>query len=156
MRSSSEPPRAVADTNLYVSATIIRRGGPFALLEAWRTGMLRLLTSREQLGELARALRRPRIRKYGVVEADVRSLLRRLATRSDLIVPRLPPPISVRDAADEHILSIAVVGEADDLITGDDDLLVLAGDPRLGAVRIVTVADFLEVLDRGATDETEG
>jgi predicted nucleic acid-binding protein len=58
MRRSFGPPAVVADTNLYVSATIIRRGGPFVLVEAWRDGSIRLLTSPEQLDELGGALRR--------------------------------------------------------------------------------------------------
>ena len=147
MRRSSEPPRAVVDTNLFVSGTILRRGSPFALLEAWRrTGAVRLITSRRQLEELARALRRPRIRKYGVSEAEIRSLLRRLASRAEVVAPQLPTPVPVRDPLDEHILGIAVAARADYLVTGDDDLLVLAGDPRLGTLKIVTVARFLTML----------
>jgi predicted nucleic acid-binding protein len=47
---------------------------------------------------------------------------------------------------DERILGAALAGNADFLVTGDEDLLVLAGDPRLGSLRIVTVAAFLAIL----------
>lgn len=86
-------------------------------------------------------------------EAEVRVLLRRLSTQAELVVPRLPAPITVRDPLDEHILALAVTGGADYLITGDNDLLVLAGDPRLDALRIVTVAEFLGVLEARANGE---
>ena len=39
------------------------------------------------------------------------------------------------------------------MITGDSDLLVLAGDPRLGKLRIVTVAAFLALLDERFDEE---
>lgn len=66
------------------------------------------------------------------------------AERVDLL-PVLP--VSVRDPKDEHILAAALGGEADYLVTGDQDLLVLAGDPRLGSLQIVTVAAFMDILD---------
>jgi len=34
-------------------------------------------------------------------------------------------------------------------VTGDDDILVLAGDERLGGLRIVTVDEFLATLGLG-------
>ena len=97
MRRNTEPPSAVADSNLYVGATIIRRGSPFSPVEAWRAGLVRLLTSPEQLDELGAALRRPRMRRYGVTEADITSLLHRLSTMADVIAPELGPPVPVRD-----------------------------------------------------------
>ncbi|HEX5501645.1 MAG TPA: hypothetical protein VFW96_03425 [Thermomicrobiales bacterium] len=44
------------------------------------------------------------------------------------------------------VLAAALGGSADYRVTGDDDLLALAGDPRLGALRIVTVRAFLDLL----------
>ena len=55
-------------------------------------------------------------------------------------------PVHVRDPKDAKILALALGGNADYLVTGDDDLLVLNGDPRLGKLQIVTVHTFLTVL----------
>jgi len=154
MRRGFEPTAVVADTDLYVSATIIRRGGHFVLVEAWRGGAIRLLTSPEQPDELDRALRRPRMMKYNVTESDIEGLLDRLATTVEVIVLESRPPLSVRDPRDEHILALALAGNADFLVTGDNDLLVLAEDPRLGELRIVTVAAFLALL-AGSPDEED-
>jgi predicted nucleic acid-binding protein len=88
-----------------------------------------------------------------------RGLLRRLATRADLVVPRFPVPVPVRDPSDEHILALAITGNADYLVTGDDDLLTLAGDPRLPGLQIVTFVAFLGILARqtlGTDDEPSG
>jgi predicted nucleic acid-binding protein len=52
-------------------------------------------------------------------------------------------PVS-RDPDDDHVLAAAVVGEADCIVTGDKDLLVL--DPYEG-IRIVTPREFLDVLE---------
>lgn len=105
------------------------------------------MTSRQQVDELTRALNRPRIQKYGVTATEIARLLRRLASHADLITPQLPAAIPVRDPHDEHMLALALDSKADYLVTGDEDLLVLAGDERLGSLAIVTVAEFLRILD---------
>jgi putative PIN family toxin of toxin-antitoxin system len=142
----------VVDTNLFVSAAISSRGSPHALLRAWKAAAFALITSQEQLDELLRAMRRPRIMKYGVTEADIASLARRLASQATLVEPLTSLPLPVRDVKDEHILGIGFAGKADYLVTGDDDLLVLADDLRLGTMKIVTVAEFLEILRESERD----
>ena len=144
MRSAR--PSAVVDTNLFVSAAILSQGNPHRLFRAWQAATFVVITWHEQQDELVRALRRPRITKYGVTEAEIGSLARRLASEATLVVPLEPLPLPVRDAKDEHILGIALAGKADYLVTGDDDLLVLAGDPRLGDLKMVTAAEFLAIL----------
>jgi predicted nucleic acid-binding protein len=91
--------------------------------------------------------------KYNVTESDIEGLLDRLATTAKVIVPESRPPVSVRDPRDEHILALALAGNADFLVTGDNDLLVLAADPRLGKLRIVTVAAFLALLAGSPNEE---
>lgn len=141
----SGPVSAVLDTNILVSGTIVPAGAPAAALDAWRRGAFLLLTSDEQLDELARTLRRPRFaEKYGVTE----DVIARLRQSAHLLAPLAPLPLTVRDRDDERILAIALGGGAAYLVSGDDDLLSLAGDTRLGTLRIVTVRDFLVLLDR--------
>jgi hypothetical protein len=60
--------------------------------------------------------------------------------------------VRVRDPKDEQILGTALASDADYLVTGDEDLLELAGDPRLGTLTIVTVVDFLAILYDGGVD----
>jgi predicted nucleic acid-binding protein len=59
-------------------------------------------------------------------------------------------PVSVRDPKDKRMLAAAIEGAADYLVTGDQDLLVLQGDPRLGDLRIVPAARFLATLEDSA------
>ena len=48
-----------------------------------------------------------------------------------------------RDPKDDYLIAYAVVGEADFLVTGDKDLLVLR---QIGDVRIVTVQELISIL----------
>lgn len=59
-----------------------------------------------------------------------------------------PIPAATRDRKDDYLIAYALVGAADYLVTGDDDLLSLG---RLGVVRIVSPATFLHVLEEPLT-----
>lgn len=52
-------------------------------------------------------------------------------------------PAVTRDPKDDYLLAYAVVSEADYLVTGDKDLLVLEG---IGKLRIIKPADFATLL----------
>ena len=63
-----------------------------------------------------------------------------------MVSPLAPLPIHSRDSHDDKFLAVALGGNAEYLITGDDDLLVLQGDPRLGTLQIVTAREYLQLL----------
>ena len=44
------------------------------------------------------------------------------------------------DSDDDKFLETALIGDADDLISGDNDLLVLQ---QIGSIPILSIADFL-------------
>src|SRR5687767_9138621 len=129
MRSGSVPLKAVVDTNLFVSASILQRGAPHELLGAWERGEFTLLTSRDQRNEVRTTLSRPKFAKYDVSQVQVSSLLKRMVAQAIAVLPINDLPLPVRDVKDELILAAALGGNADYLVTGDDDLLVLDGDP---------------------------
>jgi predicted nucleic acid-binding protein len=74
------------------------------------------------------------------------------------LIERTPPvvpsqsPLLVRDPKDDMILAAAIGGNADFLVTGDADLLVLANDPKLGHLRIVSPSEFLSLLSPLTTE----
>ncbi len=149
MSESSARLRIVIDTNLFVSGTIVKRGNPFALLGAWRGQAFTLLLAERQHAELVDVFSRGSIaRKYRLTEEDLNDLFTRLDT-APRVEPRRTIPVHLRDPKDVHILAAALDGSADYLVTGDKDLHEVAGDPRLGALRIVTVAEFLKLLNDG-------
>lgn len=125
--------RVVLDTNVIVSAVLIRRGNERHILEAWRGGAFDLVLSP------------PRIRDVRwTTDAEVVELLEVLAGDSIVVEGRLDVRAS-RDPTDDMFLAAAVEGEADYLVTGDRDLLVLESYRR---VKIMRPAGFLRALSR--------
>lgn len=147
MSDNNEPLRVIIDTNVVVSGLINLFGAPHQLAVAWQSNMFVLLTTDAIRDEYALVLARPRFaRKYGLSPAFVTAFLRRLDLQSTHVHPVETLPITVRDSNDNHILAAALGGDPTHIVTGDDDLLVLNGDPRLGNLRIVIVRGFLELL----------
>lgn len=147
MSSEERLPKAVVDTNLFVSSAINPQGAPNQLLRAWRRGDFVLLISDEQRAEVQEVLSRPEIaQKYNLSEeyrAHLLFLVDALALKVRL-QRRLP--VHVRDPKDEHLLAAALGGKADYLVTGDADLIALDGHPELPDLRILTVRTFLDLL----------
>ena len=137
----------VIDTNLFVSGLLNKHGQPFVLLEVWRARQFTLLMSDEQRAELEDVLARPRlIKRYHLSPSEAEALLALVDRLSQHVILSGNLAIAVRDVKDEIILASAMEGSADYLITGDDDLLTLNGNPELGNLRIVCVRDFLTIL----------
>jgi putative PIN family toxin of toxin-antitoxin system len=133
--------RVILDTNVLISAALSPLGKPFACL-SWVLDNATLLASRELLDELDTRLARPKFRKY-VDEA------RRRAFAADLAAGSVQVDVRgvirwCRDPDDDKLLEIAVAGNADCLVTGDQDLLIL--HPFQG-VPIITPAAFLEAVE---------
>ncbi len=146
--------RVVLDTNLLVSGLIMPHGLPHRLLAEWRQSGFRLLITDDILAEYATVLARPQFAaKYGLTATVVAALLRRMRVQGERVPPQGTVPVAVRDAKDIHLLAAALGGNADYLVTGDADLLVRAGDPALGPLRITTARTFLDDLLREGKDD---
>lgn len=131
--------RLVADTNILISALLVGTSLPAHLVMLWREGRFELLTSAEQVDELMRVTRYPKIRERLSPQLAGRLIneLRDMA----VMVKNLPVVSVCDDPYDNYLLAMAEAGTADFLVTGDKrDLLGL----RLYAgSRIVTVRAFL-------------
>jgi len=131
--------RLAIDTNIIVSALLASTSLPAHLIVLWREGRFDLLTSPEQLDELIRVARYPKIR-----ERLVPSLAGRLINElRDLAVMLTDfPAVTVSsDPFDNYLLAMAAAGAADFLVTGDKhDLL---GLKLYQGCRIITVREFL-------------
>jgi len=136
--------RVVVDSNILVSALIRPQGRVGAVLHHVRQGNYTLLYAPALLEELVDVLTRPRIRdKYGITEDDVKAVLALFLLRGEAVVSDMTIT-ACRDPKDNKFLEVAVVGEADVIVSGDEDLLVL--NPFRG-VPIITPAEFLNKLD---------
>jgi putative PIN family toxin of toxin-antitoxin system len=140
--------RVVIDSNVMVSALLSSRSLPAQLISLWRRGHFTLLTCDEQLDELRRVTRYPRIRERLTTALAGRLIneLRGVAT----VVDALPDVSVSRDPWDNYLLALVEAGRADWLITGDKaDLLSLT---RHATGAIVTVRQFLERTDKVPPD----
>ena len=133
--------RLVLDTNVLVSGLAYAGGPPGRLLAAWRSGAFDLVSSEFMLGELSRVL--PRMApRTGMSAMDVHDFLDSFRTAVAWVEPDAASlarahASGLRDPNDLPILALAIACGADWLITGDKDLLALAGQ-----FRILTPAEF--------------
>ncbi|MBF0391561.1 MAG: putative toxin-antitoxin system toxin component, PIN family [Alphaproteobacteria bacterium] len=132
------PRRLVLDTNVLVSAMLFRSGSTVWLREAWQAEAIIPLVSRNTASELLRVLSYPKF----ALDANAREdLLADYLPWCEAVVVPVPPPVvpHCRDDFDQPFLELALAGGADALVTGDRDLLALAGTFR---VPIVTPAEM--------------
>ena len=135
--------RAVLDTNVLVSATLVRGGNEDRILRAWRRAAFELVLSQEVLAELGRALLYEKLRRYRwMSEQEVIRLLELLASES-LLVPGKLVVTASRDPEDNKFLAAALEGKARYVVSGDRDLLDLKTYRNIFVVR---PAAFLKIL----------
>jgi len=104
-----------------------------------------MVTSEPLRDEVAGVLVRPKFQRYGFTPERVSGILDALAV-AEQAVSLAQLPVTVRDAKDVKVLACALGAQVDYLVSGDDDLRVLQGQPVLGALRIVSVQEFLTVM----------
>lgn len=138
--------RVVVDTSVLVSGLIRPQGPPGDILRALREGRFNVGYSHETLMEVVEVLGRDFFRsKYHIQAEDIEVLVSLIRLRGDAVVPA-QKITACRDPKDNKFLEAAVAGEADYLVSGDDDLLSL--NPYRG-IPILSPAEFLETIDTG-------
>ncbi len=136
--------RAVVDTNILVRAVIKPHGTVGPVLIRLRRGDYTLLYAQSLLEELIDVLNRPRIRdKYRLTDQDIQTVVGLILLRGEAVTP-MERITACRDPKDDKFLEVAVTGEADVIVSGDEDLLVLH---PFGSIPILPAAEFLEMLD---------
>ena len=137
--------RAVLDTNLLVSYLLTHRP-PIAVLidHHLARGHFSLLTAPELLAELDRVLNYAKLQRYYTDEERARFVALVMALSQVVNLPETIPRIC-RDPDDDRLIACAVVGGAEVIVSGDQDLCTLE---RVGGIAILTAAQFLEVLEQ--------
>ncbi len=117
-------PRCVFDTNVLISALLFDASKPAqAFFAVLRNG--EMLLSADVISEISEVLGREKFRRY-VTEEERERFLRNLLQEAKL-------------------LELAVNGNADCIVSGDDDLLTLG---PFKSVAILTPNDFLDALSQ--------
>jgi putative PIN family toxin of toxin-antitoxin system len=142
--------RVVLDSSVLVSGFLTEGGTTAALLSRFRQGDFALCTSRWIVEETERALLRPRnTRRYRYQSEDVRQFLDGLAKSAQMFRDAPRVPAVTRDPSDDQVIACALAAKADYLVTGDQDMLVLAEHE---GIRIVTPRQFLDLLGGPGAD----
>lgn len=129
-----------ADTNVLVSA-FTARGLCADLLEVILADH-QLMTGEIVLVELERVL----VEKLNVPADKVSEVLQFLRKHHVEPKPNQPSKIKVRDEDDRWVLESAIRANADVLVTGDKDLLVIS--KKFSHLKIISPRGFWEVLKK--------
>lgn len=140
--------RVVLDTNTLVSGVLLAGSVPG---KAVRKAVAddQVLMSEDSLYELADVLSRKKFDRY--ISVEDREEFVQLVLRVVEMVPSVRAVHACRDEADNRILEVAVNGDAELIVSGDSDLLML--NPFRG-IAIIKPGDYVQETDDA--DETTG
>ena len=135
--------RVVLDTNVLLSALLVRQSKAAQLVTAWRRGAFELMTCELQLQEIRAVTRRDHIRAL-IRPAMAGELVNQLRTMAKWI-DNLPPVNRSPDPFDNFLLAMAQAGNADVLVYGDKrGVLALQSH---GACQIISLRQFVDSLN---------
>jgi putative PIN family toxin of toxin-antitoxin system len=145
--------RIVIDTSVLVRyllrpSTATRR----LIEELWPSESVTLVVAPELLAELEEVLQRPKIRRY-VTAADAAALTDAVRAQSIMLEPLVAIPPFTRDRKDDKFIACGLRGDAQFLVTYDEDLLVLGA---IGNLRIGTPEQLGRALYDTIDEEAQG
>ena len=115
---------------------------PGMLYRAWLRGEIELVTPAAQMAELADVLARPRLQKF--LDADeAAAIVENFGTHAH-IVDNLPDVNVSPDDKDNAILTSAIAGKADLIVSGDKKHVIALGEVE--GIPVVTAREALERL----------
>lgn len=131
--------RIVLDTNCIISALLFSKAKMSWLRQEWQSGNIVPLVNKLTVSELIRVLS---YSKFKLTQAEQGLLLADFLPYTETVMnidapAHLP---TIRDINDQMFLNLAVVGKADALVTGDQDLLVIKD--TFTRPPILTISEF--------------
>ena len=145
----NKPPiKVIIDTNLWISFLIGKQLASLKYLLIEKT--LVPIFSPQLLNEINLVTKRPKLQKH-FPQSKVQELLE-LVNIIGLCIETKSKINICRDAKDNYLLALAKDSQADFLITGDQDLLILQ---QFGITKIVTYQQFLVICRLGLRNETQ-
>lgn len=130
--------RVVLDTNVLFSALISPHSPPHRIYLAWQEGRFELASCQEQLDEIRRASRYPKLQRI-LQPHRVGTLINHLECGP--LIEVATTGIETDDPDDAFLVALSVSADADVLVTGDRRAGLLQRG-RHGRTRIVTPAGF--------------
>ena len=135
--------RIVLDTNIVISG-LIWRGAPHQVVLALADDKLAAYTSYSMVSELTRKLLGSKLGRE-LIKRDIsaQQLVMSYTALCEVVSPALLTQPICRDPDDDAVLACAKAANADLIVSGDQDLLVLEA---FEGIQIVTAAQALERL----------
>ncbi len=127
--------KIIIDTNLWISFLISKKFN--IILNLIENNNLKLLYSNQLIGEIARVSSAPKFNKY--FDKDDIELIFEIFEEDGIKITTTSNISICRDIKDNFLLNLAVDGNADYLITGDKDLLILE---QIENTKIITINEF--------------
>lgn len=127
--------RVVLDTNIFIS--ILKRGKLRRILDCWLDGKFDLVISNEIIEEMFRVLVRP---KFKFTAKEIEDLGSLIFERAIICNPTQKITIC-QDKDDNKFIECALKGEAQYIVSGDFDLLILK---KFKNIEIISPAEFLK------------
>ena len=141
--------RVILDPNILISHLLPSTHVSLAdrVVDAAVSGSYTLLISDVLLHELITRVQQKPYLARNITPADLAPLVDALSVAADRVdLAGIPIPRIVRDPDDDYLITMAVTGNADIVVTGDHDLLDLTD---LTEFRIMSLRDFAQILDEG-------
>ena len=136
--------RLVLDTNVVVSVLLFGHRSLDWMMESWKSGRIVPIISGPTSDELLRVLS---YRRFNLRSFELQAALDSyLPWAEEVNVPEGLDVPNPRDPNDKPFLELAIAGNADALVTGDNDLLALTTE---FPVPIITPSELREWLSTG-------
>ena len=139
MKKANKSFKVIVDSNIWISFLIGK--SLKSLQEYIDSQTVLIVTCNEQIRELTEVFKKPKIKKYFTQE-QVREFLELLNESSVNVVIKTKTELC-RDLKDNYLLSLAIDSNADFLITGDNDLLILTS---IENTKIIKFSDFDKII----------
>lgn len=138
--SRKRRPRAVLDSNIWVSAAIWG-GLPAKAVALAEEGQIGVLLTDRILAEVARILAHPRLRRIYEQAGTARDeILASIASTATFVKSKTRLKAIQEDDSDNRVLECALDGGAQYVVSGDRHLLTMR---RFQGIRILSVRSFL-------------
>ena len=135
MKKANKSFKVIVDTNIWISFLIGKNLK--GLQEYIDSQSIIIVTCNEQIQELTEVFKKEKIKKYFTFE-QIGDFFELLDESSVNVVIKTKTDLC-RDLKDNYLLSLAIDSNADFLISGDNDLLVLN---KVESTKIIRFIDF--------------
>lgn len=135
MKKANRTFKIIVDTNIWISFLIGKNLK--GLQEYIDSQTVLIVTCNEQIQELTEVFKKPKIKKYFTPQ-QIWEFFELLDESSVNVVIKTKTELC-RDLKDNYLLSLAIDSNADFLITGDNDLLILSS---IENTKIIKFIDF--------------